>query len=140
MANSQAAKADRRIGEGVIALAFLFMLAAILYSLAILAFQVLGWLKFGVWQAVPFGAMFLAPSAQRALMVTYDGPNAFSLVPSLAEFENIEDAASDFAGSFLGLAKILNWIFQSSLGGVLYIAGILAFSATAAYVSRQRKR
>jgi hypothetical protein len=86
----------------------------------------IGWIKSGEWQPVPFFALFLNEQSQSMLRV-YDRLQPLALVPSWGSTDYLEQQASAVARSALGLRKIVTWVLELPLIVPLIISGFALF-------------
>jgi hypothetical protein len=89
-------------GKTAITVTAFVLAVGYMWLFVLLVAQLLGWLKSGVWQPIPAGALLLSQEGQQALLVTADHLNALAVVPSLANFYDIQDAALSLAGNSVG--------------------------------------
>lgn len=114
------------------------MNALILWAVFLFSLQCIAWMKFGLWQPVPFGAMLMSPDAQRSEIDVLTSIaertklHPLDLVPSFGTFSSLDNAALAISNNMIGVARIAAWfldvglvvwlIVQSLLFGFLYLA------------------
>jgi hypothetical protein len=95
----------------------------VIWNILICGAQILGWLKFGKWQSIPFGTICLSIYAKANLKVYHPNP-IDKLIPSIFEYHTFESVASSIVPSFLGIQRVIVWILELPF---LFIATLFGF-------------
>lgn len=111
-------------------IALLCGIALILYGGLLLLGQLFFWLRFGSWLELPFTSLFHHP------LRGYGEPFPLSIVPDLGAPKVVSPATP-----WVGMQKILNWLFDVSLviWSVFLGAAVIAFGNIETDQSTTRK-
>ena len=84
-----------------------------LWSMALLAHQVVGWLQHAEWQQIPFGVLFISQQGQEALTAYPEGPLRW--VPAWGNMLVIDAVAYNLSPTAYGVQKISMWFLHEPL-------------------------
>jgi hypothetical protein len=124
---------DLSLMEAISGVAFLAAGCIVMWALALILLQVLGWAHSGQWQPVPAYALFITEQGQAELRV-FRGPlQALNIVPAWGSGAwHGEGMAYELAGNFLGLKKVYAWMLNAPLVGWLFASAFVLMFASAA--------
>lgn len=133
-------KLDRWLLETLALVAVLAAALLLLWALALVFIQCLGWLKSGEWQPLPFYAVFLSQEAQELALKTYEARiQALAFVPTLGNFEGLEQVSTALSSDMVGLRKVVSWVLDLPL--VLWlVAGALSLLAAQGWALEARMK
>ncbi len=121
------------------AVAGLAMIVLSHWAFALVIFQSIGWLRFGVWQPVPGYAMFMSEVAKdRSLRLYEQGLQPLDMMPVFGSASGPQEVAHMAVGDWVGARAVVIWFLELPFGAWLLGAAIAA-AAVGAWAEHIRR-
>ena len=104
-------RADRLFFKALELLARAMSIVLPMWAVLVFAAQCMAWLKAGIWQPVPFVAVFISDAAKNAYFLVLDSSTSpLDLALSLTALDSPDTLVTNLAGRAVGVQRILVWL------------------------------